>query len=86
MSISLDGPFIDIMEILMRGIIKRKNKWVEWIRVRRNKTRVASSTNGVVSRITQSSIATSNSVATSKLVRLAQFVGGGGHQLPKKNM
>ena len=31
-SIPFDVLVIDIMELLMDGIIKRKDKWVEWTR------------------------------------------------------
>lgn len=79
------GPIVDTMEVLMRGIIKRTNMWVEWTRARKKRTRSASSTGGVASKKAQSTAATSTIVATSTLADPTQFVGRG-DQPPKKNI
>lgn len=81
-----EGPIVDTVEFLMRGIIKRIEKWVEWTRARKKRTRSASSTGGVASKTTQSIVATSMTVATSTLVGPTQSIGGGGDQPPKKNV
>lgn len=39
----LEGPTIDKMEILMDNIIKRIDKWVEWMTERRKRTRASGS-------------------------------------------
>ena len=49
---------IDTMEVLMRGIIKRIDKWVEWTRARKNRTGTATSTDGVSTGAAQSAHAT----------------------------
>lgn len=81
-----DGPIIDIMEVLMNGIIKRKEKWVEWTGARRNRTRATSSSSRVASWKTQSLAVTSTTVARSTLVGPTQSIGGGGDQPPKNNI
>ena len=39
-----EGPVVNTMEVLMHGIIKRIDKWVEWTRARNKRTGSASST------------------------------------------
>ena len=41
------GPIVDTMEVLMCGIIKRIDKWVEWTRERKKRMGSTSSTSGV---------------------------------------
>ncbi len=45
------GPIVDTMEILLCAIIKRKEKLMEWTRVRKKRTKNESSIGGVASGI-----------------------------------
>ena len=40
-------PINDTMEVLMQGIIKRINKWVEWTQVKKTRTGSTNSMSGV---------------------------------------
>ena len=48
-STPLVGPIMFTIEVLMHGIIKRTNKWVEWTRARKKRTESIGSIGGVSS-------------------------------------
>jgi hypothetical protein len=58
------GPVIDSLELLMRSIIKRTDKWMEWTRARRKRTIDTGSSRGATSGAEQTTPAATSSVAT----------------------
>ena len=70
---------VDTMEVLMHGIIKRMNKWVEWTREKIKRRGVVGSSTCVSGGAQTTSAPTSTTMATaSRFVGPSQSVGGGG--------
>ena len=80
-------PTVDKMEILMAGIIKRTDKWVEWTRVRKKWTRAIGTSARVSSEAQTTSTTTSTTTTTtSTSMGPSQSTSGGGNNPPKNNI
>lgn len=80
------GPLIDSLEILMRGIITRTDKWLEWTRERRRMIVGWGLFGGTTSSPAQSTSAATSSIAPSTSTGETQSIRQGGDQPLEKNI